>query len=58
MKIKLHIALNDDICINTQLEKTLTNYIKSDIKTQRLMLLPVDSDKIGSLFTKRLHMMV
>ena len=35
----------------------LTNYTKSEILTKRLMLLPVDWDRNGLLFTMRLNMM-
>ena len=55
MKVEIYIALNSEMRINTQFETTLTNFIKSDILTKILMLLPVDWDKNGLLFTKWLH---
>ena len=58
MKVRLHFALSNEIFINTQFENTLTNYIKLDLSTQKYVLLPVDWDKNGLLFTKRLHMMI
>ena len=41
--------------INTQFKNMLTNNSNSDILTKRLVLLPVDWDTNGLLFTKRLH---
>ena len=58
MKVKLYIALNNEMCVNTQLENTLTNYTESNILTQRFVLLRVGWDKNGLLSTKRLHMMI
>ena len=40
--------------IDTKLRNTLTISIKSDILTKRSVLLRVDCDKSGLLFTKRL----
>ena len=42
---------------NTDLKITLTNYTKSDILTQRLVLLPEGWDEHDLLFKKRLQMM-
>ena len=41
----------------TKLKNTITDHTKSDILTGRLVLWPVDWDKNGLLFTKRLQMM-
>lgn len=41
--------------IRTLFKKILTNNTKSDILTKKLVLLHVDWDKNGLLFTKRLH---
>ena len=57
MKVETYIALNSDMRIKTQFKNTLTNYSKSDILKKRLVLLPVDWDENGILFTKRLHTM-
>ena len=57
--VEIYSALNSDICINSQFKNTFINYIKTDILTKRLVLLPVDLDKNSLLyvFTKRLHIM-
>ena len=47
MKVEIDIALKSDICINIQFKNTLTNYTKSYIWTERLVLLLVDWDKNG-----------
>ena len=47
MRVKTYIALTSEIRINTQFENTFTNFIKTDITTKRLVLLPVDWDKKG-----------
>ena len=57
MKIETYIVLHSDMCINTEFENTLTNFTKTDTLTKRLVLLPVDWDKIGLISTKRLHIM-
>ena len=58
MKVKIDIALNNEICIKKQFENTSTNYIKSVISTRSFVLLPEDQDKNVLLVTKRLHMMI
>ena len=50
MKVKLHIALNNEIFIPTQLVYALTNHVKSGIPTQIFALLPVEWEKICLLF--------
>ena len=57
MKNEIYIAFNPEILMNTQFKITFTNYTKSDISTKGSALLPVDWDKNGLLFTKRLHIM-
>ena len=47
MKVEIYIGLNSEM--NKQFKNVLTNYIKSDILTKRLVLLPVDWDKNGLL---------
>ena len=56
MKVKIYIALKSEMRITTQFKNTLTYYAKSDILTKNLVLLPVDWDKNGLLFTKWLHL--
>ena len=58
MKVKLHIFLNNEICINTQFQNTLTNFIKSEISTQIFVLLSIVWARNGLLFAKQLHMMI
>ena len=58
IQVKPHIALSNEICINTQVENTLTNYVKSDRPTQRFMLLTIEWDKKCLLFTKPLHKII
>ena len=53
-KVKIYITVNFEMRINTQLKNTLTSYTKSDILTERFVLLRVDWDINGLLFTKRL----
>ena len=57
MKAKIFFALNSEIHINTHFKNIWTNYIRSDVLTKRSVLLPVDWNKTGLLFTKRLHIM-
>ena len=57
MKVEIHIGSKYEMRINTRLKNLLTHYTKSDILTKRLVLLHVDWDKSGLLFTKRLHIM-
>ena len=57
MKFQTYTGLNSDLRIKIQFQNTLTNYSKSDILKKRLVLLPVDWDENGILFTKRLHTM-
>ena len=57
MKFENYIGLNSEMRINTQFKNVITKYTNSDIVTKRLVLLPVDWDKNGLLFTKRLHIM-
>ena len=57
MKVGVWIVLISEMRINTQLENTWATNTNSDILTNRLVLLPVDWDKNGSLFTKRLKLM-
>ena len=59
MKAENYVALTSEMRNSTQFKNTLTNYIKSDVVTKRLALLPVEYDTNGLLFTKaRLHMMI
>ena len=57
MKVETYTALNPELRINTQFKNILTNYTKSDILTNRFVLLPADYDTNRLLFTKWLHMM-
>ena len=57
MKLKIYIDLDSEMRINTQFKNKLTNFPKTDILTKRLVLLPVDWDKNGLLFTKLFHVM-
>ena len=54
MKVKFYITLNSEMHINTTFKKTLAKYFKPDIFTRRSVLLPVDWDRNGLPFTKRL----
>ena len=54
-KLETYTALNSEIQISKQFKNVLINYRKTDILTKRLVLLPVDLDKNGLLFTKRIH---
>ena len=54
-KVKIYIAFSSEIRLNTHFKSNLTNYTKSDMLTKILVLLPVDWNKNGLLFTKRLH---
>ena len=56
MEVTTYITLSSEMRINTQLNNTLTTYIKSNLLTKRLVLLPVDWDKNCLLFTKQLYM--
>ena len=49
MIVETDSALNSDICIDKQIKNTSTNYTKSDILTNNLVLLPIDWDKKGLL---------
>ena len=55
MKAEIYIDLNSEMHLNTQFKNILTNYTKFYLKRKRLVLLPVDWDKNGLLFTKRIH---
>ena len=55
IKNEIYIALISEICINTEFVNTLVNYNKSDMLTKTLVLLSVDWDKNGLLYTKHLH---
>ena len=55
MKVEIYIDLKSEMHLNTQFKKTLTNYTKFFLIRKRLVLLPVDWDKNGLLFTKRIH---
>ena len=46
------------MCINKQFENTLNISISFDVPTQSFVLLPVEWDKKGLLFTKQLHIMI
>ena len=52
MKNQIHIALNSEVRINTQLKNTLINLTKSDV------LLQIDWDQKSLLFTKLIHMTI
>ena len=56
MKLEINIALNSEMRINAQFKST-RKYSKLDIITKRLVVMPLDLDKNGLLFSKRLHMM-
>ena len=56
MQEKIFIALNTQRRIKTEFENTSTNYNKTDTLTKGSVLLPVDWDESGLLFTERLHM--
>ena len=57
MKFKIFFAINSEMRTYTRFKNTLTNYTKSGISIKRLGLVPVDWDKSGLIFTKRVHMM-
>ena len=57
MEVEFYIALTSKMLINTQFKNTRTNHTKSEILTKKLVLRPLDWDKHGLLFTKRLHIM-
>ena len=46
MRVKVYIAVSFEMCIKTLFGNTLTNYTKSSILTQRLVLLSADLDKM------------
>ena len=58
IKVEIYIVLSSEMAIKTQFKNTLTNNTKSDIIIKSLVLLPVDWDKNGLLFTKRFHMIM
>ena len=57
MKVQIYIGLNSEIHFNTQFKTCLPTVPNPICKQNKLVLLPVDWDENGLLFTKRLHMM-
>ena len=45
MEIEVYIVLISVMHVKAQFKNTITDFIKSDILTRRLVLLPVDWDK-------------